>query len=205
MIDLCSFETQRIKNVIAFPFIHDGIPILYYGMSALSAALYQQSLKGLQVRSRATPAVMTLPIVKRTPDLSTWDAVQNLTSLDSLWLSGYVEEKELVYHVKALNAARKAAIATCPDYLFTPMTFPEVTATTLAVYKHPLLALFTNVGSNGTASWHVQATDFAPGTELLEVFSCNRVTVDGDGCLSTSSVGGHPQLYIPASAAFEHC
>lgn len=85
------------------------------------------------------------------------------------------------------------------------MSFPEVTATTLAVYKHPLLALFTNVGSNGTASWHVQGTDYTPGTELLEVFSCSRATVDSSGSLSASSAGGQPQLYIPASAPFEHC
>lgn len=124
---------------------------------------------------------------------------------DRLWLSGYYEEKELVWHVKALNAARKAAIATCPGYLSTPMSFPEVTANTLAVYKHPLLALFTNVGSNGTASWNVQGTDWLPGTELLEVFSCNRVTVDSNRGLAVSSVGGQPQLYIPASPSCGLC
>jgi len=128
-----------------------------------------------------------------------------LTFLSRLWLSGYVEEKELVRHVKTLNAARKAAIAACPEYLVTPMTFPEVTATTLVVYKHPLLALFTNAGSNGTASWNVQGTDYAPGTELVEAFSCSRVSVDSTGGLAASSIGGQPQLYIPASAPFEHC
>jgi len=128
-----------------------------------------------------------------------------LTPHSRLWLSGYVEEKTLVRHVKDLNAARKAAIAIFPEYLVTPMTFPEVTATTLVVYKYPLLALFTNVGSNGTASWSVQGTDYAPGTELLEVFSCSRVFADSTGGLVASSVGGQPQLYIPASAPFEHC
>ena len=85
------------------------------------------------------------------------------------------------------------------------MTFPEVTATTLAVYKHPSLALFTNVGSNGTASWNVRGTDWVPGTELLEVFSCRRVFVDSTGGLKASSNNGQPQLYIPASAPFERC
>ena len=107
--------------------------------------------------------------------------------------------------VKALNAARKAAIFTCPGYLQTPMKFLEVTATTMAVYKHPLLALFTNVGSNGTASWNVQGTNWTPGTELLEVFSCNRVTVDTNRGLMATSVGGQPQLYIAASAPVGHC
>lgn len=123
-----------------------------------------------------------------------------------MWLSGYVvEKKELVDHVKILNAARKAVIAACPLYLFTPMMFPEVTATTLAVYKHPSLALFTNVGSNGTASWDVRGTQWAPGTELLEVFSCKRVFVDSTSGLTASSIGGQPQLYIPAEAPFTLC
>jgi len=136
---------------------------------------------------------------------STWGVFWVLISHDSLWLSGYVEEKELVYHVKALNAARNAAIATCPKYLVTPMTFPEVTASTLAVYKHPLLSLFTNVGSNGNATWNVQDTDYPPGMELLEVFSCSRVTVDSTGGVTASSAGGQPHLYIPASASYKHC
>ena len=128
-----------------------------------------------------------------------------MTSHGRLWLSGYVEEKALVDHVKTLNAARKAAIATYPEYLATPMKFPEVTATTLAVYKHPLLALFTNVGSNGTASWNVQDTNYAPGVELLEVFSCTRVSVSSTGGVEASSTGGQPQLYIPASTSFKYC
>jgi alpha-amylase len=122
-----------------------------------------------------------------------------------LWLSGYVEDKELVKHVKTLNAVRKAAIATCPEYLVTPMTFPEVTATTLAVYKHPLLALFTNVGSSGNASWNIQTTGYAPGTKLLEVFSCRRVSVDNTGGLAVASTSGQPQVYIPASTPFKNC
>jgi len=127
------------------------------------------------------------------------------TSHGSLWLSGYVEEKELVNHVKALNGARTAAIATCSEYLVTPMTFPEITVTTLAVYKHPMLALFTNVGSNGSASWNVQGTDYPPGMELLEVFSCSRVTVDCTGGVVASSTGGQPHLYIPADAPYKNC
>ena len=148
---------------------------------------------------------MTLSIVKRKSDPHTVCRLSS-NSQNRLWLSGYVVEgKELVDHVKALNAARKAAIATCPVYLFTPMRFLEVTATTLVVYKHPLLALFTNVGSNGTSSWNVRGTNWAPGTELLEVFSCSRVVVDRTRGFMTSSIGGQPQLYIPASSPLERC
>lgn len=85
------------------------------------------------------------------------------------------------------------------------MTFPEVTATTMAVYKHPLLALLTNVGSNGTASWNVHGTNLIPGMELLEAFSCSRVAVSDTGGLMATSVSGQPQLYIPASASVSCC
>ena len=133
-------------------------------------------------------------------------AIRSLIFLIRLWLSGYVvENKPLVDLVRALNNARKAAIATCPGYLVTPTKFLEATATTLTVYKHPLLALFTNVGSSGSASWEVQGTDWEPGTELLEVFSCQKVLVDSTGGFAATSVGGQPQLYIPASGPFQGC
>jgi hypothetical protein len=67
VIGLCSLKSQRIKNLIAFPFIHDGIPILYYGMPSLLIALGERSLKYLKVRSKVTPVAMTPPIAKRKP------------------------------------------------------------------------------------------------------------------------------------------
>lgn len=44
MVFSCSPEIQRIKNVIAFPFIHDGIPILYYGVSISPTGYGEQPL-----------------------------------------------------------------------------------------------------------------------------------------------------------------
>jgi alpha-amylase len=40
---------------------------------------------------------------------------------EALWLSGYVENKDLVNHVKALNLARKAAISANSKFLSTPV------------------------------------------------------------------------------------
>lgn len=42
--------------------------------------------------------------------------------MSSLWLSGYVEDKPLVTHVKTLNAARKAAIAANSSFLTTAVS-----------------------------------------------------------------------------------
>ena len=197
-------RTQEDQEYHGIPFHPRRCPHPLLRYAVIAGCSFGQSLKRFQARSKVTPAVVTLLIVKRKTNLHVMFRL-DVNPYDRLWLSGYVEEKELVDHVKTLNAARKAAIAACPEYLATPMTFPEVTSTTLAVYKHPMLALFTNVGSNGTASWHVQDTDYPPGMELLEVFSCSKVSVDRAGGVSVSSTNGEPRLYIPVSAPFKHC
>ena len=32
LLSCAQIHFQRLKNAIAFPFVHDGIPIIYYGM-----------------------------------------------------------------------------------------------------------------------------------------------------------------------------
>jgi len=157
-------DTGRVKNAMAFPFIHDGIPILYYGQ--------EQGYTG-----------------GGDPD-----------NREALWLSGYVENKDLVNHVKALNLARKAAISANSKFLSTPMTFPSALESTMAVSKPPMLALFTNVGSNGSTSWTVSNTGYQANTQLTEVLTCKNVTTDSSGGLSTTASNGLPQFYIPSSA-----
>ena len=43
----------------------------------------------------------------------------SVTFFCRLWLSGYYEDKDLVNHVKAINYARKAAIAANSEFLST--------------------------------------------------------------------------------------
>jgi len=159
-----STDMGRIKNAMAFPFVHDGIPILYYGQ--------EQGYTG-----SSDPA-----------------------NREALWLSGYGEDKDLVKHVSALNAARKAAAATDSKFISTPMTFPNTSETTMAVSKPGLLALFTNVGSSGSATWTVSKSGFSPNTELTEVLSCTKVTTDANGGVSAVAVSGLPQVYVASTA-----
>jgi len=159
-----SNDTGRIKNAIAFPFVHDGIPILYYGQ--------EQGYTG-----NGDP-----------------------NNREALWLSGYEEDKDLVKHVKAVNFARKAAATSNSAFLTTAMTFPNVSETTMAVYKAPLLALFTNVGSSGSATWSISKTGYSPNTELTEVLTCSKLTTDANGGISATASSGLPQIYIPSTA-----
>jgi len=159
-----SNDTARLRNAIAFPFIHDGIPIVYYGQ--------EQGYGG-------------------GPDPANREA---------LWFSGYVQDKDLVQHIKTLNGARKAAIAANIQFLSTPMSFPFSSETALAVSKPPMLALFTNVGTGGTASWSVPKSGYSGNTQLIDVLSCTTVTTNSEGGLTVSATNGLPQIYLPLSA-----
>lgn len=59
---------QLVKNAMAWPFVQDGVPILYYGKSQYFTRV--SWLTVLQVRSKATRAVLTLPTVRRTYTIS---------------------------------------------------------------------------------------------------------------------------------------
>ena len=135
-----------------------------------------------------------------------------------LWLSGYAQDKDLVQHIKTLNGARKAAIAANNQFLSTAvrpghsldflgtdggyvkMSFPLASETTLAVSKPPMLALFTNAGASGTASWNVAKSGYGGNTKIIDVLSCTVVTTNGDGSLAANTTSGLPQVYLPLSA-----
>lgn len=80
------------------------------------------------------------------------------------------------------------------------MSFPLASASALAVSKPPMLALFTNVGAGGSASWNVPKSGYNGNTQLIDVLSCTVVTTNGDGSLTANTTKGLPQVYLPISA-----
>ena len=80
------------------------------------------------------------------------------------------------------------------------MSFPLASETTLAVSKPPMLALFTNVGAGGSASWNVPKSGYSGSTQLIDVLSCSIVTTNSDGSLTANTTTGLPQVYLPLSA-----
>lgn len=159
-------DTVLVQNAMVWPFVHDGIPILYYGQ--------EQGYQG-----GADPA-----------------------NREALWSSGYAQDKDLVKQVKALNGARKAAIGANKKFTSTAMTFPSTTQSTIAIAKPGLLALLTNVGTGGKASWKVDgsASGFEANTDLVDVLSCTTVHTDGQGGVSVDSDGGKPKVLVPAKS-----
>ena len=63
-----------------------------------------------------------------------------------------------------------------------------------------MLALFTNVGAGGTASWNIAKSGYSGNTQLIDVLSCALVTTNSDGGLTANTTNGSPRVYLPLSA-----
>jgi len=69
----------------------------------------------------------------------------------------------------------------------------------MAIFKPPMLALFTNVGSESPwpITWQVDAV-FSPNEQLVDVLTCTKVMADALGSVTVPSVYGMPQVLMPA-------
>jgi alpha-amylase len=69
----------------------------------------------------------------------------------------------------------------------------------MAIFKPPMLALFTNVGteSSRAVTWQVDPV-FSPNELLVDVLTCTRVMADAQGGVTVTSVYGMPQVLMPA-------
>ncbi|TBU38203.1 alpha-amylase [Dichomitus squalens] len=157
-------DNALIKNAITWPFMNDGIPILYQGQE------------------------------------QTYAGGDDPENREALWLSQYIQQRPLVTHVKILNSARRAAMAYNANFLKTPATLFAVSQKTLAISKPPLLTLLTNVGSSSTPNWNVPDAGYKPGETLVDVLTCNTITVDKNGGVIVAGHAGNPQVLLPASA-----
>ncbi|KIK65914.1 glycoside hydrolase family 13 protein [Collybiopsis luxurians FD-317 M1] len=184
-------DQSIVKNVMTWPFINDGIPILYYGQE-------QGYQGGNDPANREAYVVYNLSIL---PSILTRPRLIPFL-FSSLWSSGFnTDNKPLLTHVKTLNAARKQAISSNSNFLTTKATFiSQSDSSTLAVSKPPLLALLTNGGSSSNAKWSIPsgAGLFSGGETLVDVLTCDTVTVDGDGGVSVSAKSGLPQVLVSA-------
>jgi alpha-amylase len=81
------------------------------------------------------------------------------------------------------------------------MKFLAVEDHSMVISKPPMLALFTNVGSEGSrgVTWHVDDV-FSKNELLVDVLTCTTVLADVQGGVTVPSVYGMPQVLMPAAA-----
>jgi Domain of unknown function (DUF1966) len=89
------------------------------------------------------------------------------------------------------------------SFTLTPiqMKFLATEDHSMAVSKPPMLALFTNIGSESPQSvtWHVDEI-FSPNELLVDVLTCTKVLADAQGGVTVPSVYGMPQVLMPAAS-----
>jgi alpha-amylase len=81
------------------------------------------------------------------------------------------------------------------------MKFLSIEDHSMIVSKSPMLALFTNIGSESPhgLTWHADAV-FDPNEPLVDVLTCTKVSADAQGGVTVPCVYGMPQVLMPASA-----
>ncbi|WVR03431.1 hypothetical protein IAU60_000422 [Kwoniella sp. DSM 27419] len=121
---------------------------------------------------------------------------------EAIWVSGYSQETRTYDLIRTINAARRSAIASHPDYLTTVVRPFQLDNHTLALSKAPLLSILTNYGTSMPAiGVHIPPaqTGFKPLLPLIDVLSGQIFSTGPDGGLTVSLVVGEPRVFLPLS------
>ena len=81
------------------------------------------------------------------------------------------------------------------------MKFLSIEEHSMVVSKPPMLALFTNIGSESPhgLTWNANAV-FQPNEPLVDVLTCTKISADAQGGVTVPCVYGMPQVLMPAAA-----
>ncbi|KAJ6491781.1 alpha-amylase AmyA [Mycena vitilis] len=122
---------------------------------------------------------------------------------EALWLyTDYSSTATPTYgRISKLNKLRKY-LATSSKFLTTQSQNVQQQAQDLAMLRAGVLTVLTNRGSgSGTNTWTISTSGFAVNEIVVEVFTCNELTVDGSGNLLVSINNGLPMIFLPQTNA----
>lgn len=110
--------------------------------------------------------------------------------------------KPLFVLFRNLNAARRAAITSNPDYLTTLLKPYQLNNQSIAIAKPPLLSILTNYGSTVPAvGLYVSSlqSSYKPLLPVIDIISGQIFTTDPRGGLAVPIVAGEPRVFLPLS------
>ncbi|CZR63650.1 related to alpha-amylase A precursor [Phialocephala subalpina] len=121
---------------------------------------------------------------------------------EALWTSNYDTSAPLYELTKQMNAIRSLAIAKSSDYLTWHTQIVYSDAHNVAFRKgtssYMILMVVNNLGEQAeNYSVTMPSVGFPAGLTVVDVLSCNNVTVDANGGLAAAFVGGLPMVYYP--------
>ncbi|KAK4684870.1 hypothetical protein P7C73_g5293, partial [Tremellales sp. Uapishka_1] len=121
---------------------------------------------------------------------------------EAIWLHGYDQTTPRYLMFQALNAARRAAAASNPEFYTTTARTFQLNNNSLVVSKAPLLALLNNYGRSSpirTAHLDVIKTSYGPSLLVIDVLSKQIYLTDKTGGLSIPIENGEPRVFLPLS------
>ncbi|KAL2008595.1 hypothetical protein VTN00DRAFT_6789 [Thermoascus crustaceus] len=120
---------------------------------------------------------------------------------DAIWKTGYNTNVSLYKLTAALNKPRNHAISLDNTYISNHSKELYLDGSTYATSKgsegSQIVSVFSNQGSKGGAYQLAPSEEFAPGTEVMEILNCKKVTADNVGNITVEMGAGEPKVFFP--------
>lgn len=121
---------------------------------------------------------------------------------EPLWETNYSTHTPLYNTTATLNKLRNHAIRQDKHYVSKHSSELYLDGSTYVTRKgsggSQIVSVFSNQGSRGGPYELTVPAAFKPGTEAIDVLSCNRVTADDEGKLTIEMDAGRPKAFFPA-------
>ena len=114
---------------------------------------------------------------------------------EAIWLSDYSTKSSLYGFIGSVNQIRNQEIYKSPDYLTYKSTPIYSDHHNIALRKGKLVSVFSNSGSNSANyTLAVSNSGYAANQSLVEILTCNNVTVEASGNLPVDITRGEPRV-----------
>ncbi|RHZ51031.1 alpha-amylase [Aspergillus thermomutatus] len=122
---------------------------------------------------------------------------------EALWTTNYDTTGPLFNLTATLNKLRNHAISIDNHYVTNHSIELHLDNSTFATRKGPegvqIVSIFSNQGSNGGKYQLALKDAYAPGTEVMEVLGCSKLTVNDIGNLTVEMDAGEPRVFFPVA------
>ncbi|KAF4210361.1 hypothetical protein CNMCM8980_004292 [Aspergillus fumigatiaffinis] len=121
----------------------------------------------------------------------------------ALWTTNYDTTSPLFKLTATLNKLRNHAISIDNRYVANHSIELHSDNSTYATRKGPegaqIVSIFSNQGSNGGKYQLALKDAYAPGTEVMEVLGCSKLTANDVGNLTVDMDAGEPRVFFPVA------